>query len=265
MVRDLERHGIRYGLWLACLLGAVLLATNGGARAAVVPSIYVEYSDDCVFTMRADGGIGLTATTAPGPTIAPGTYQVVLRVPQDAPSCPLEFQLVGPGVQLRWEFGGEAIPAQVTETLQPSATYVATDLRNPARYRSVFTTAAEGSSGSLVTQSPTPAGGKGETSGDLVGSAILRYRGVLRLSVAGAGAPGILIGGKSVHTLEAGRYDLAVADTTSRAGLSVRKPNKTVVALTGRSFVGKHTRRLALRAGTWLFFSGRGAVQVVVS
>jgi hypothetical protein len=249
---------------LVCLVLGLAAAAVPGSSGAVLPSIYVEYSDDCVFSMHADGGIALAATAAPGPTIPPGTYQVVLRVPQDAPSCPLEFQLAGPGVQLRWDFGGEAIPAQVTETLLPSATYVATDLRNPARYRAVFTTTASGSSSSLVTQPPSTAGGKGESSGDPVGSAILRYRGVLNLSVAGRGAPGILVGGKSVLSLRAGRYDLAVVDTTARAGLSVQKPNRSLVTLTRRDFVGRKTTRLALRPGTWRFFSSRGAVQLVV-
>src|SRR3954469_949627 len=135
----------------SCLLLAVAFAANGGS-GATLPSIYVDYGDDCVFAMHADGGIGLAASSAPGPTIPPGLYQVVLRVPQDAPSCPMQFQLLGPGVQLRWDFGGEAIPAQVTEVLLPSSTYVATDLRNPSRYRAVFSTAASGSSSSLVTQ-----------------------------------------------------------------------------------------------------------------
>ena len=154
-------------LWLvACLLVASAAAAlaGAGAMSATLPSIYVDYGDDCVFTMRADGGIGLAAASAPGPTIPPGAYQIVLSVPQNAPSCPLEFQLQGPGVQLQWDFGGEAIPAQTVETLQPSSTYIATDLRNPARYRAVFTTAASGSSNSLVTQPAPVSGGKGELS-----------------------------------------------------------------------------------------------------
>ena len=173
---------------LVPLLTFLVLAAGaaGSAHGAILPSIYVDYSDDCVFSMHADGGIGLTATTAPGATIPPGSYQVVLRVPQDAPSCPMDFQLQGPGVQLHWDFGGEAIPAQVVELLQPSATYVATDLRNPARFRAVFSTAASGSSSSLVTQPASTAKG-GESSHDVVGSARLAYRGVLGLTVRASG------------------------------------------------------------------------------
>ena len=223
----------------------------------------MDYSDDCVFSMHADGGIGLTATTAPGATIPPGSYQVVLRVPQDAPSCPMDFQLQGPGVQLHWDFGGEAIPAQVVELLQPSATYVATDLRNPARFRAVFSTAASGSSSSLVTQPASTAKG-GESSHDVVGSALLAYRGVLGLTVRASGVPRFLVRGKAVTRVKAGRYDVAVTDTTSTAGLSVRKPNRTVVALAAKGFVGTRTTRLALKAGTWRFTTAGGTAALVV-
>ena len=244
------------------LLICLLLVSAGGAHAAVLPSIYVDYSDDCVFSMHADGGIGLTAASAPGTTIPPGSYQVVLRVPQDAPSCPLQFQLSGPGVQLRWDFGGEAIPAQVTEVLQPGATYVATDLRNPTRYRAVFTTATSGSSSSLVTQPPSVSGGKGEASQDPVGSARLAYRGAVTFVVD---PPAVRIGATVVRALKAGIYDVEVVDTSRRSGATARKPNRTVVTLTTRAFVGRKTSRLALRPGTWRFSAGARTTAVTVS
>jgi len=247
------------------LVLATLLTLAGSTSAATLPSIYVDYDDSCSFTMHADGGLSLTATSAPGTTVPPGLYQVVLRVPQDAPSCPLQFQLAGPGVQLEWDFGGEALGAQVTETLRPGSIYVATDLRNPARYRAVFTTAASGSNSSLVTEQPSTAGGKGESSQDLVGSAILRYRGVLSVRLGSSGKVELAAKGKAVHALKAGCYDLALDDRSSHGGLAVRRPNRTVTTLTGGPFVGTRTTRLSLRPGTWRFTSGRGDAQVVVS
>jgi hypothetical protein len=250
---------------LAALLALTAACANAAlAGGATLPSIYVEYDDSCSFAMRADGGLSLTSTTAPGTTIPPGTYQVVLRVPQDAPSCPLRFQLEGPGVQLDWDFGGEALGAQATETLAPSSTYVATDLRNPARYRAVFSTAASGSSSTLVGQAGSTAGGKGQSSGDLVGSAILRYRGVLAVTLGPSGAVRLAAKGKAVRSLKAGRYDLALDDRTAHGGLTVHKPNRSVLTLTGGAFVGKRTTRVALRPGTWRFSSGRSAAQLVV-
>jgi hypothetical protein len=247
--------------------GALLAATAAvafGANHATLPSIYVDYDDSCSFTVTADGGLSLSSATAPGTAIPPGIYQVVLRVPQDAPSCPLRFQLAGPGVQLDWDFGGEALGAQATETLRPSSTYVATDLRNPARYRAVFSTAATGSSTTLVGQTPSTAGGKGDSSGDLVGSAILRYRGMLTVTLEPSGSIRLAAKGRAVRSLKEGRYDLALDDRSARGGLALRKPNRGVVKLTSGAFVGKRTTRLALRPGTWQFSAGRSTGQLVV-
>jgi len=244
-------------------LAAVAAAAGalGGARvgAATLPSLYVDYGDDCVFTMRADGGLSLAGTAAPGTTIPPGTYQVVLSVPQDAPSCPMHFQLQGPGVRLEWDFGGEALNALATETLQPSSTYVATDLRNPARYRAVFSTAASGSSNSLVGQMPSTATGKGRTEPAVVGSALLPYRGVLPVTLRTSGAVAL-----AARPLKAGRYDLKVDDNAARHGLAVRRASGRPVRITGAAFVGRRTARIALRPGTWTFSSGPGGAKRVV-
>jgi hypothetical protein len=251
MLRRMKRLG------LIVVLLAVLVPTAAG-RTAVLPSIYVDYDDDCVFTMHADGGITLASTTAPGTPIPPGDYQVVLRVPQDAPSCPLVFQLQGPGVQLRWDFAGEALGAQMTETLQPAATYVATDLRNPARFRIVFSTSASGSSSSLVGQTPSTATGKGQTIPDPVGSAVLPFRGVLALAVATSGPLRLEAKGKAVHSLRAGRYRLDVRDGSPHAGLVLTRPNGHVMSLSGTAFVGTRTRTIALQNGTWRFQAALG-------
>ena len=129
----------------------------------------------------------------------------------------------------------------------------------------MFTTAASGSSSTLVTEQPSTAGGKGESSQDLVGSALLRYRGVLNVTLGASGKVELAAKGKGVRTLKAGRYDLALDDRTSHGGLRVRRPNLSVVTLTGAPFVGKRITRLALRPGTWLFTSDRGSAPVVVS
>jgi hypothetical protein len=248
---------------LACLLAA---AAAAHPAAAALPSIYVDYDDDCVFAMHADGGFRLTSTAAPGTTIPPGTYQVVLRSPQDAPSCPLRFRLQGPGVQLDWDFGGEALNAQATETLRPGATYVATDLRDPTRYRAVFTTATSGSSSMLVGETPSTATGKGEASSDLVGSAVAPYRGVLEVTLDAGGAVALRRQNRRIVSLRPGRYDLAVVDRTARRGLVVEKRKGRRVSVTGAAFVGSRTTRVALTSGTWTFSAGTArSVRVAVS
>lgn len=236
----------------------------GRLNVSTIPAIYVEYNDDCSFAMRVDGGIGITSSTAPGATIPPGLYEVVLRAPENPRACPIEFQFTGPGVQLFLEYGGEGLNDQRTETLLPAATYVAVDLNDPARTRRVFTTAASGSSSTLVTQAPSTATGPGQVLGDLVGSAILPYRGTLHGTVASSGAVALTARGTSITSVRAGRYDVAVDDRTSHGGFAVEKLHRRAVAITGAAFVGRRTSRVDLTPGTWLFYSKLGQERRVV-
>jgi hypothetical protein len=88
---------------------------------------------------------------------------------------------------------------------------------------------------------------------------------VLTATVAATGAPRIVLAGKAARSLKAGRYDLALVDSTAHAGLTVRRPNGSVLSLTGGRFVGKRTTRLALKPGTWRFSSGGRSLRVVVT
>lgn len=225
------------------------LFATGGAGAVTLPSIYVDYSDSCTFTMRADGGIALAATTAPGPTVPPGLYQIVLTAPKNAPSCPMDFQLSGPGVNLVWEFGGEALDSMATETLLPSSTYTATDLRNSSRGYVVFSTSATGSSSSLVPQTPTTAGGTGQTVPGVVGSAVLPFRGTVDVTVPSSGALRITARGRRVARLQPGRYRTVVVDDSPRRGLAVRSAGGRERTITTLAFTGRKTVGVSLAAG----------------
>lgn len=226
----------------------------------MLPTLYVDYGDDCSFTMRADGGVRLDATTPPGNVIPPGSYQVVLDAPANAPACPLDFQLRGPGVQVEWEFGGEALDAMTTATLQPSSTYVAADLRDPARGRAVFSTAASGSSASLVTQPAATAPGKGQTVQGIVGSAVAPSRGTLRAALSAAGSLTLSTRGRRVSKLKPGRYTLVVADASPRRGLTLQKAGGRVARLTGAAFVGTRKTTVVLVPGAWFFDDRRVTV-----
>lgn len=230
----------------------VALLAAGGAGAVTLPSIYVDYSDSCTFTMRADGGITLAAASAPGPTVPPGLYQIVLTAPKNAPSCPMDFQLSGPGVNLVWEFGGEALDSMATETLLPSSTYTATDLRNSSRGYVVFSTSATGSSGSLVTQTPTTAGGKGQTVPGIVGAAVLPFRGTVHVTVPSSGRLLITSQGRRVTRLAPGRYTTVVADDSAHRGLAVRSASGSERTLTSLAFTGSRTVTVSLAAGASL-------------
>ena len=88
---------------------AAALALGSGLRrmrlpAAVLPTLYVDYSTNCTFMIVDDSGKQISQ-------IAPGTYQVQLNEPQPldrqrlgrplaGPACNglAAFQLTGPGV-----------------------------------------------------------------------------------------------------------------------------------------------------------------------
>ena len=189
----------------------------------------------------------------------------MLGAPENSAACAISFQLSGPGVQLLFDFGGEGLNDQATETLLPGSTYVALDLNAPARTRAVFTTAANGSSSTLVGQSSSTATGDGQASTDLVGSARLAYRGAVAVTVERGGTVALRVRGKTVASIVAGRYEIAVDDRTAKSGLAVQKLHRRAVAITSAVFVGKRTRQIALTPGTWLLYSSAARpVRIVV-
>ncbi len=236
-----------------------------GSPAAVpgVPAIYVNYSADCTFTISVDGGISITSATPPGPTLPPGTYQLLISMPNPsagyAPCTTPAFALTGPGVNSHTLFPGAALSAEQMATLQPSSTYVADDENAPDATRKVFTTASSGSNSVLL--GPTPGSTPGTTQAtsvqpDLVGSAILPYRGKLVATVSAAGKTTLKLGARNVRSLKAGRYDIRVDDAAARAGFFLRHGARKPLTVTSRAFVGTRTRRVTFTAGTWTFFSG---------
>jgi hypothetical protein len=245
---------------LVAVLG-VPAATASHAAFPGVPTIYVQYNPDCTFSMTADGGFTFTSSSPPGPTLPPGIYQiaVLMENPASGYSCgEPDFTLTGPGVSSDTPFPDQSIlDNHLLPALQPSSTYVAQDRNASAATHVYFSTSATGSSGSLIGTAPgSGAGtGKGSQAGDYVGSGILPYRGKLTAAVSPAGTAALRLHGQSIATLEPGRYDIAVADTSTRAGFFVERPGGKPVALTGVRFKGSQTRRLALTKGTWTFFA----------
>lgn len=232
-----------------------------------VPAIYVDYNQNCTFTMSIDPGTALPPG-ATGLTVPPGTYQLLTNMPNPSagfsPCSKPAFTLTGPGVSALVEFAGVELHDERLLTLQPSSTYTAQDENAPAATRRGFSTSASGSSSSLVgSGTSTSSGSGGEVVGDLVGSAILRYRGKLAATVTTRGKVTLRLGGRAVGSLKAGRYDVVVSDEDARAGFSVQHGKHKAVALTTAGFVGKKTKRLALEAGKWAFFSRAGAPVVL--
>jgi hypothetical protein len=247
--------GLRVGFVAAA---AAFLA--GAAPAAVpgVPAIYVDYSTSCTFTLTVDPGTTIAPT---GTALPPGTYQLLTAMPNPSSGFPCgkpDFTLTGPGVDVSIVFAGVELRDERLLALQPSSSYTAEDETAPGDTRRVFTTTATGSSSSLVQKTATTttaAGGDEQT--DIVGSAIVPYRGKLAASVSAAGKAALRLGRAP---LEAGRYDIQVADADRRAGLYLRHATGRPVTISTAPFVGRKTRRVTLTAGRWVYFSAAGRV-----
>jgi hypothetical protein len=248
---------------LLSLVVAVVGTTAGTAPAAVpgVPALYVEYAQSCNFTLTVDPGTAITAGAAPGPTLPPGPYQLLTEMPNPSNgylcSSP-SFTLTGPGVAISIPFAGQALQDMRLLTLQPSATYVAEDENAPTATRKIFSTAASGSSTSLLPTTTTPAPGGSQSQPDIVGSGIAPFRGVLAARVAATGRPSLTRSGQRIARLVAGRYAIAVDDTSRRAGFFVAHGRNAPVTISTTAFVGKRRRVVTLTPGRWTYFSTAG-------
>src|SRR6478735_8324189 len=124
---------LRFSTLTALLAAAAVLVPAGGARpVAVQPTLYVDYTMNCTFTISDDSGRRVS-------TIPPGTYQVQIQTPvafgavdltgtSDMTACKsfVQFQLTGPGVDLASTLGdGDSAFWLYTETFQPGGTYTA--------------------------------------------------------------------------------------------------------------------------------------------
>ena len=259
---------MRITAFLALLAAGVVVA-SASAIVPGIPTIYVEYNPNCTFTLSVDGGTTVTATSPPGPTLPPGGYQiqVLMANPTGGYSCGTPvFTLTGPGVSSTTTFPNESLlDNHVLPALRPSSTYAAEDENAPASTRVYFSTAATGSSASLLSPSTSSSGTAGGSSqGDIVGSAVLPYRGRLAATVASGGRATLTRGGRTVSTLQAGRYDIVVSDLTRTAGFSLEHARDEPVALTGVLYKGRETRRLGLTAGRWKYLSAGKASAFLV-
>jgi hypothetical protein len=258
---------------IALLLAALALATALGSQAATpgIPSIYVDYNQNCTFSMSVDPGTQLPPSPSPGVTLPPGTYQLLISMMNPsagyAPCSTPTFTLTGPGVSTSIAFAGAELHEERLLTLQPSSTYVAQDENAPASTRRVLATSATGSSSSLIgTGTTTTSSTAGSVQSDYVGSAILRYRGKLGATVTPGGKVTLKQHGRGVGALKAGKYDVVVADDDAHAGLLVQRGSRKPVAVTTAAFKGTRVKRMALEGGKWSFFATPGkAVRVTVA
>jgi hypothetical protein len=208
------------------------------------------------------------AALSPSSAIAPGPYWVTFDNEFSSERIVHKWHLVGPGVDVSTvgaDLNCDSSIEQYIGVLQPSSTYTVQDDFHSAIRPVVFRTSATGSSTSGQVGGPSPTGKSGSnvTNSDIVGSAVLPYRGSLAAAVSAAGKLSLTRGGRPVssNSLKAGRYTITVVDGSKKAGFTLKKvaPSKVTLGLTSAAFVGRRSIRVPLGAGRWMLFSSAGA------
>jgi hypothetical protein len=268
--RKLRRHGgmvaVAVALAWSCFVPHIATAAPVG--------LYVVFHSDHTFGVSLANGTAVGSTSGASSVIAAGTYQLFVDDTSDTDSL---FDLAGPGVKLVTDMThGEDSTASFVETFQPSSAYTYRDDNHPAIVWT-FVTDAGGStsgvgsgspSGGVTTGTPTVAkSGKPPASSDIVGSAVVPFRGTLAASVDAAGKLGLTKKGKAVGTLRAGLYTFTVRDDSARSGFAIQRLKASAITLTGVGYKGTHVKTIDLKAGHWAFFSpgGKKSYFIVVS
>lgn len=249
-------HSGRLRLLAASTVLASLLvaAAPGQARRAATPSLRITFTaaGSIAVTMPDGTAVG---TTSGAPTVIPaGSYTLLFFGPGECINLPL-FELRGPGVNINDDMlGGETDTHTLYANFVPNATYTWHSDRNDSLVYT-FRTSGDvvGSSGtSTVPSSGSPGSNARPTSQDIVGSAIVPFRGTIAAAVSAAGTLTFSYKGKSVSSLKAGRYTFAVSDKSSTSGFVLEKSRRSALSVTGSSFLGKRSIAVTLTTGTWL-------------
>lgn len=254
---------------IALAVALLALAPVAHGRGAATPTLRVTFTPSGTITVALPDGTPVGTTSGAPTTIPAGYYTLLFFGPGECINLPL-FELRGPGVDINDDMlGGETDTHTLYATFLPNTTYTWHSDRNSAVVYSFRAssdvvaaqpgTATTSTSGTTVKVKPA--------SQDIVGSAVLPFRGTLAAAVNPTGQLTLAFKGKSVTSLKAGRYTIAVSDRSSTNGFVVQKLRHAAVNVTGLSFVGRHSVSLMLTAGKWLVMPrlGRTTYAIVVS
>ena len=247
------------GVIAAALALAAVVAAPGGAARAALPTLYVNYTMQCTFTITDDSGKAVT-------TIAPGTWQIAVSTPgsfggvdlsgkNDMTACKgsIDFKLTGPGVNLETTLNdGDGSYDMLSGNFAPSSTYVAVDGNQPSVARAQFATAASGTAtgsagGSSSGSTGSSSSGSSSTGGANAGGSVTV--GTLSGTVGATGALKLTYRGKTVTTLKPGKYTVTVVDTSTHNGFLLH--GKSTVTVSSVPYVGKKTLVVNLTTGQW--------------
>jgi len=250
---------VRSAAAVVAVLLPLLAADVAGADA---PGLYITFRPGPQrITVTLANGTPVGTTSGAPTVIAPGLYNLFMddSAAVEGP----EFDLHGPGVDfVDSMFYGENPSETFTATFEPNSTYI---WRNNEQPGVVFTFVTSGTGG--TTGGGAGAGGGGATSStsktgkpstDIVGSAILPFRGALDAIVYKSGKLSLTRGGKKVTFLKTGRYTFSVDDESSAHGFSVQVLKGKPQTITSKAYVGSHDVTLALKPGRWFYFTPAG-------
>ncbi|HEX4521125.1 MAG TPA: hypothetical protein VH063_16205 [Gaiellaceae bacterium] len=255
---------VRYGRLVALIAlaaGALSLAPGGEARLAATPSLQVTFAANGTIAVTLADGTPVGSVSGTPTTIPAGYYTILLAGPGGCTYLPT-FELKGPGESISSNLqDGEVMSTGFNADFLPNSTYV---WRNdgtspPTTY--TFTTSSD-----VVGAPPSTATGTGKlgpvtivSSQDVLGSAVLKFKGTLSAAVAASGKPSLAFHGKSITKLAAGKYTLTVVDKSSAARFMLQKGSHAAMAMSGLSTRGTHKTTIYLTAGRWSFTAGRAA------
>jgi hypothetical protein len=251
---------------IACAVSALAAAPallGAGSRANDYPSIYVTFHSTSTLTVVLGDGTPVGTSSGAPTVIPPGTYNLLL---DDASLVSdVTFDLVGPGVKLisNMSYGEE--PAETwVETFLPSSTYTWRDDMKPATVWTFVTSAAASvgtansgvAPGKSTSATPISSGKNGKAaSTDVVGSAIVPFRGTLLGAVGTSGQISLRSGGKAVANLKAGKYTFKVTDQSAKDGFTLQQSRKGATTVTRPKFVGTRSASIVLKPGQWFYYA----------
>lgn len=242
------------GLTLGLSIGSL---TAAGARTAGTTLNILYTSAKSLQVKLSDG-----TPVGPGAPLAAGSYTVLVYDDPGTDPNP-KLTINGPGVSASSDLNSTGMgidqPATIGPlTFQAGASYTVEDTTIGASSLITFaTTSGSTGNGSTSTGSPsTTVGGQPTTTTATTTSPhakTVKMAGALKGSVSASGKATLSLGGKSVKTLKAGLYSLAVVDQSKKAGLIVGELGRPPITISGAAAVGTSTHTLNLGPGKGFF------------
>jgi hypothetical protein len=169
-----------------------------------------------------------------------------------------KFTMSGPGVSISSDLNstGMGIDRPATfgpYTLQTTSSYTIQDSNLGASAITFTTTATATATGASSGGSSSTTGGGSSSGGTTSGSTTTKLLGTLKASVSASGKPALTLGGTTVKTLKSGRYTIAIADHSTKAGFIVWKLGSHAMVLSGVAASKSSSQTLTLSSGKWFF------------